>query len=125
MVIDELGISSFINNDFIPNHEMYYTDKELIINIECPNGTKIMEKRKRNKTKINDYPYCIEIIAEKEEEPKKKDVTYIKTKQFGKFHSIIPFSNNDYSLGKGEEDEKSVDGWKTFRFPLYKVEDDD
>ena len=31
MVIDELGISSFINNDFIPNHEMYYTDKELII----------------------------------------------------------------------------------------------
>ena len=26
-------------------------NKELIINIECPNGTKIMAKRKRNKTK--------------------------------------------------------------------------
>ena len=125
MVIDELGISSFINNDFIPNHEMYYTDKELIINIECPSGTKIMAKRKRNKTKINDYPYCIEIIAEKAEEPKKENVTYIKTKQFGKFHSLIPFSNNDYSLGKGEENEKPINGWKSFRFPLSKVEDDD
>ena len=61
----------------------------------------------------------------KNKKNQKKDVTYIKTKQFGKFHSIIPFSNNDYSLGKGEEDEKPVNGWKSFRFPLSKVEDDD
>ena len=76
MLIDELGISSFINNDFFHNHEMYYTDKELIINIECPNGTKIMAKRKRNKTKIIDYPYCIELIAEKQEESKKRCYIY-------------------------------------------------
>ena len=125
MVIDELGISSFINNDFIPNLEMYYTDSELIINIECPDGTKLSAKRKRNKNKSQDYPYCIEITAEKEEEPKKENVTYIRTKQFGKFHTLIPFSNNDYSIGKGEEKEKSKNGWRSFKFPLSKVEDDD
>jgi hypothetical protein len=91
MVIDELGISIFINNDFIPNHEMYYTDKELIINIECPNGTKIMEKRKRNKTKINDYPYCIEIIAEKEEEPKKKMLHILKLSNLVNFIQLFLF----------------------------------
>jgi len=125
MVIDELGISSFINNDFIPNLEMYYTDSELIINIECPDGTKLSAKRKRNKNKSQDYPYCIEITAEKEEEPKKENVTYIRTKQFGKFHTLIPFSNNDYSIGKGDEIEKSKNGWRSFKFPLSKVEDDD
>ena len=125
MVIDELGISSFINNDFIPNLEMYYTDSELIINIECPDGTKLTAKRKRNKNKSQDYPYCIEITAEKEEEPKKENVTYIKTKQFGKFHTLIPFSNSDYSIGKGEEIEKTKNGWRSFKFPLSKVEDDD
>ena len=124
MVIDELGISSFINNDFVPNHEMYYTDKELIINIESPEGTTLAVKRKKNKTG-QDYPYCIEITAEKKEEPKKENVTYIKTKQFGKFHTLIPFSNVNYSIGRGEVDEKSVVGWKTFKFPLTKVEDDE
>ena len=125
MVIDELGISSFINNDFVPNLEMYYTDSELIINIECPEGTKLTAKRKRNKNKSQDYPYCIEITAEKEEEPKKENVTYIRNKQYGKFHTLIPFSNSDYSIGKGEEVEKSKDGWRSFKFPLSKVEDDD
>jgi len=125
MVIDELGISSFINNDFIPNLEMYYTDSELIINVECPDGTKLSAKRKRNKNKSQDYPYCIEITAEKEEEPKKENVTYIRSKQFGKFHTLIPFSNNDYSIGKGEEIEKTQNGWRSFKFPLSKVEDDD
>ena len=124
MVIDELGISSFINNDFVPNHEMYYNDKELIINIESPEGTELSVKRKKNK-KSQDYPYCIEITAEKKEEPKKENVTYIKAKQFGKFHTLIPFSNGNYSIGKGEVDEKSIVGWKTFKFPLIKVEDDE
>ena len=125
MVIDELGISSFINNDFTPNLEMYYTDTEIIINIECSDGTKLTAKRKRNKNKTQDYPYCIEITAEKEEEPKKENVKYIRSKQFGKFHTLIPFSNNDYSIGKGEEIEKTQNGWRSFKFPLSKVEDDD
>ena len=34
MVIDELGISSFIKNDFNPDYEMYYNEKELILTIE-------------------------------------------------------------------------------------------
>ena len=125
MVIDELGISSLINNDFVPNLEMYYTDSELIINIECSEGTRLTAKRKRNKNTRQDYPYCIEITAEKEKEPKKENVTYIRNKQYGKFHTLIPFSNNDYSIGKGEEVEKSKDGWRSFKFPLSKVEDDD
>ena len=124
MVIDELGISSFINNDFVPNHEMYYNDNELIINIESPEGTQLSVKRKKNKNS-QDYPYCIEITAEKKEEQKKENVTYIKTKQYGKFHTLIPFSNGNYSIGKGEVDEKAITGWKTFKFPLTKVEDDE
>ena len=124
MVIDELGILSFIKNDFILNHEMYYNDQELIISIESPEGTQLSVKRKRNK-KSQDYPYCIEVTAEKKEEPKKENVTYIKTKQYGKFNTLIPFSNVNYSIGKAEVDEKSITGWKTFKFPLAKVEDDE
>ena len=124
MVIDELGISSFINNDFIPNHEMYYNDKELVINIESPEGTILTVKRNKNK-KSQEFPYCIEINAEKKEETKKDNVKYIKTKQFGRFHTLIPFTDGNYSIGKGEIDEKSINGWKSFKFPLTKVEDDD
>ena len=124
MVIDELGISSFINNDFVPNYEMYYNDKELIINIESPEGTSLTAKRKKNK-KGAEYPYCIELTAEKKEEPKKDNVTYIRAKQFGKFHTLIPFSDINYSIGQGKLDEKSTNGWQSFQFPLIKVEDDD
>lgn len=72
MVIDELGISSFINNDFVPNMEMYYTDNELIINIECLDGTEIEAKRRRNKNREQNYPYAIEINAEKKKKKQKK-----------------------------------------------------
>ena len=123
MVIDELAISSFINNDFIPNYEMYYNDKELIINIENPEGTNISVKRKKNK-KIQDYLQCIEITAERKEEPKRDNVTYTRKKEFGKFHTLIPFTNRNYSIGKGEIDEKS-NGLTRIKFPLTKIEDDE
>jgi hypothetical protein len=122
MVIDELGISSFIHNDFTPNLEMYYNDQELTINVECPEGTQVTAKRKKNKNP--QYPFCIEINAEKIEESKKENVTYIKNKLSGKFHALIPFSNIDYSIGKGTEN-KISNGWKSFVFPLAKIEDDD
>lgn len=124
MVIDELGVCSFITNDFIPDFEMYYNDSELIINIECPEGTVVSAKRKRNKDENQNYPFAIEIKEEREEEPKKENVTYIKNKKSGKFYALIPFKNHNFSIAKGEECEKSKDGWKSFRFPLSKVEDD-
>ncbi len=123
MVIDELGIASFINNDFTPNFEMYYDDKELTINIECPDGT-VSAKRKRNKNTNTEYPFCIEITAQKAEEQKKENFKYIRTKLFGKYSSLIPFSDNNYSIGKGKE-ENLNNGWKSFKFPLSKIEDDD
>lgn len=125
LVIDELGISSFINNDFTTNYEMYYNDKELIINIECPDGMKVTLKRKKNRGTNKEYPYCIEISAEKEEEPKIEGVTYIQNRQYGKFHKLIPFSNSNYSLGKIEEDKNPKNGWKSFKVPLNQIEDDD
>ena len=124
MVIDELGISSFINNDFTPNFEMYYDDKELTINIECPDGTELSAKRKKNKNTNTEYPFCIEITAQKAEEQKKENFKYIKTKLFGKYRNLIPFSDNNYSIGKGKE-ENLNNGWKSFKFPLSKIEDDD
>ena len=124
MVIDELGISSFIKNDFSPDYEMYYDDKELIINIECPEGMTLSAKRKKNKNKRTDYPFCIEIIGEKTEEKKKENFNYIKSKQFGKYYALIPFTDNDYVIEKGTEEEPK-NGWKTFKFPLSKIEDED
>ena len=124
MVIDELGISSFIKNDFSPDYEMYYNDKELIINIECPEGMTLSAKRKKNKNKRTDYPFCIEIIGEKTEEKKKENFNYIKSKQFGKYYALIPFTDNDYVIEKGSEEEPK-NGWKTFKFPLSKIEDED
>jgi hypothetical protein len=121
MVIDELGITSFIKNDFNPDYEMYYNKNELVIIIECPEGVKLSAKRKRNKG--GDYPFGIEIIGEKIEEKKIEDVKYMKTKTSGKFYALIPFTDNEYALGKGREEE-SKNGWKKFIFPLVKVEDD-
>jgi hypothetical protein len=121
MVIDELGISSFIKNDFNPDYEMYYDEKELILTIESPEGVKLSAKRKRNKN--GEYPFGIEIKGEKVE-AKVEKVKYIKSKQCGKFYALIPFTDNDYSLEKGTEEEPK-NGWKTFRFKLSKVEDDD
>ena len=121
MVIDELGISSFIKNDFNPDYEMYYNEKELILTIEWPEGVKLSAKRKRNKN--GEYPFGIEIKGEKVE-TKVENVKYIKSKQCGKFYALIPFPDNDYSLEKGTEEEPK-NGWKTFRFKLSKIEDDD
>ena len=121
MVIDELGITSFIKNDFNPDYEMYYNKNELVIIIECPEGVKLSAKRKRNKG--GDYPFGIEIIGEKIEEKKIENVKYMKTKTSGKFYALIPFTDNEYALGKGREEE-AKNGWKKFIFPLSKVEDD-
>ena len=121
MVIDELGISNFIKNDFNPDFECYYTDKELIIKIECPEGVKLTAKRKRNKN--GEYPYGIEIIGEKVEEKKIENAKYLKNKQHGKFYCLFPFEDPDYGLEKGSEEEPS-NGWKIFKFPISKIEDD-
>ena len=121
MVIDELGITSFIKNDFNPDYEMYYNEKELVIIIECPEGVKLSAKRKRNKG--GDYPFGIEIIGEKIEDKKIENVKYIKTKTSGKFYALIPFTDNEYALEKGTEEEPK-NGWKKFIFPISKIEDD-
>ena len=47
MVVDELGFYSLINNDFTPSLDMYYSDKELVISIECPEGAKLTVKKKK------------------------------------------------------------------------------
>ena len=88
MVIDELGITSFIKNDFNPDYEIYYNVKELILKIECPEGVKLTAKRKRNKS--GNYPYGIEIIGEKNDGKKRKNVTYLKKKHLVNFmHSYL------------------------------------
>ena len=63
MVIDELGISSFIHNDFTPNLEMYYNDQELTSNVECPEGTQVTAKRK--KIKIHNIPFVLKLMQKK------------------------------------------------------------
>ena len=103
---------------------MYYNEQELTINIECPDGTEITVKRKRNKNKNTEYPFYIEIISEKFEESAKENVTYIRKNQNGKFLTLIPFPNSNYSIGKRKE-KKLNNGWKSFIFPLLKIEDDD
>ena len=95
MVVDELGFYSLINNDFTPSLDMYYSDKELVISIE---GAKLTVKRRRNKNKFHEYPFCIEIIEEKVDEPKQENVTYIRNKQIGKYQNLIHFPDyNDAS----------------------------
>ena len=99
MVVDELGFYSLINNnDFTPSLDMYYSDKELVISIECPEGAKLTVKRRRNKNKFHEYPFCIEIIEEKVDQPKQENVTYIRNKQIGKYQNLIHFPDyNDAS----------------------------
>ena len=118
---NKFGINSLIKNDFNPDYEIYYNEKELIINIECPEGVKLFAKRKRNNS--SEYPYSIEITGEKKEEKKLKNVKYLKTKSFGKFYALIPFTDNVLALEKGTEEEPK-NGWKTFKFPLSKMVDD-
>ena len=100
---NKFGINSSIKNDFNPDYEIYYNEKELIINIECPEGVKLFAKRKRNKS--SEYPYAIEITGEKKEEKKIENAKYLKTKSFGKFYALIPFTDNDLALEKGTEEE--------------------
>ena len=121
MVIDELGISSFIKNDFTPDYECYYDDNYLTLTIESPEGVILTAKRKQNKNL--EYPFCIEVVGEKKEEKKKENVKYLKYKTCGKYYSIIPFQNINSSLGKMEEEEPK-NGWKTFKFPITKNVDD-
>ena len=58
MVIDELGVFSFIKKGFNPDYECYYNKKELVINIECPSGVQLNAKRKRNKNQTAGYLFA-------------------------------------------------------------------
>ena len=69
---------------------MYYNDKELIINIEYPEGMTLSAKRKKNKNKRTDYPFCIEIIGEKTEEKKKKIVIILNLNNLGNIMPLFP-----------------------------------
>ena len=123
MVIDELGVFSFIKNAFNPDYECYYNKKELIINIECPEGVQLNAKRKRNRNKYGGYLFAIEITGQKIEDKAVEDFTYIKKKNFGEYYALIPFLDDNYTLGEKTEEEPK-NGWKTFKFSLYKIEDD-
>ena len=123
MVIDELGVFSFIKNGFNPDYECYYNKKELIINIECPEGVQLNAKRKRNRNKYGGYLFAIEITGQKIEDKAVEDFTYIKKKNFGEYYALIPFMDDNYTLGEKTEEEPK-NGWKTFKFSLYKIEDD-
>ena len=80
MVIDELGVFSFIKNGFNPDYECYYNKKELLINIECPEGVQLNAKRKRNRNQYGGYLFAIEITGQKSEDKAMEDFTYIKKK---------------------------------------------
>ena len=81
MVIDELGVFSFIKNGFNPDYECYYNKKELVINIECPDGVQLNAKRKRNRNQYGGYLFAIEITGQKVEDKVMEDYTYIKKKR--------------------------------------------
>ena len=123
MVIDELGVFSFIKNGFNPDYECYYNKKELVINIECPDGVQLNAKRKRNRNQYGGYLFAIEITGKKVEEKVMEDFTYIKKKESGDYYVLIPFSDDNYTLGEKTEEEPK-NGWKTFKFSLHKIEDD-
>ena len=123
MVIDELGVFSFIKNGFNPDYECYYNKKELVINIECPDGVQLNAKRKRNRSHYGGYLFAIEITGQKVEDKVMEDFTYIKKKTFGDYYVLIPFSDDNYTLGEKTEEEPK-NGWKTFKFALHKIEDD-
>jgi hypothetical protein len=123
MVIDELGVFSFIKNGFNPDYECYYNKKELVINIECPDGVQLNAKRKRNRNQYGGYLFAIEITGQKVEDKVIEDYTYIKKKDSGDYYALIPFSDDNYTLGEKTEEEPK-NGWKTFKFALHKIEDD-
>ncbi len=123
MVIDELGVFSFIKNGFNPDYECYYNKKELVINIECPDGVQLNAKRKRNRNHYGGYLFAIEITGQKVEDKVMEDFTYIKKKASGDYYVLIPFSDDNYTLGEKTEEEPK-NGWKTFKFALHKIEDD-
>ena len=123
MVIDELGVFSFIKNGFNPDYECYYNKKELVINIECPDGVQLNAKRKRNRNQYGGYLFAIEITGQKVEDKVMEDYTYIKKKDSGDYYVLIPFSDDNYTLGEKTEEEPK-NGWKTFKFTLHKIEDD-
>ena len=125
MVIDELGILTFIKNGFTPDNECYYNNKELVLKIECPEGVELTAKRKRNKNKMANYNIAIEVNGIKNEEKPIEGVTYIKRKKYGNYYALIPFTVDNYTLGERIE-EKPQNGWKIFKFPLSKeVADED
>jgi len=123
MVIDELGVFSFIKNGFNPDYECYYNKKELVINIECPDGVQLTAKRKRNRNQYGGYLFAVEITGQKVEDKVMEDFTYIKKKASGDYYVLIPFSDDNYTLGEKTEEEPK-NGWKTFKFALQKIEDD-
>lgn len=124
MVIDELGVASFIKNGFNPDYECYYTKKELILNIECPEGVELTAKRRRNKDNNNpSYLFAIEITGSKKEDKPLDDATYIRKKEYGDYYLLIPFEDQNYMIGEKKEEEPK-NGWKTFKFSLSKIEDD-
>lgn len=123
MVIDELGVFSFIKNGFNPDYECYYNKKELVINIECPDGVQLNAKRKRNRNHYGGYLFAIEITGQKVEDKVMEDFTYIKKKASGDYYVLIPFSDDNYTLGEKTEEEPK-NGWKTFKLALHKIEDD-
>lgn len=123
MVIDELGVFSFIKNGFNPDYECYYNKKELVINIECPDGVQLNAKRKRNRNLYGGYLFAVEITGQKVEDKRLDDYTYIKKKDSGDYYLLIPFSDDNYTLGEKTEEEPK-NGWKTFKFTLHKIEDD-
>ena len=123
MVIDELGVFSFIKNGFNPDYECYYNKKELVINIECPDGVQLSAKRRRNRNPYGGYLFAIEITGQKVENKSSEDYTYIKKKDYGDYYLLIPFSDDNYTLGEKTEEEPK-NGWKTFKFSLHKIEDD-
>ena len=123
MVIDELGVFSFIKNGFNPDYECLYNKKELVINIECPDGVQLNAKRKRNRNPYGGYLFAIEITGQKVEDKAIEDYTYIKKKDSGDYYLLIPFSDDNYTLGEKSEEEPK-NGWKTFKFALHKIEDD-
>ena len=123
MVIDELGVFSFIKNGFNPDYECYYNKKELVINIECPDGVQLNAKRKRNRNQYGGFLFAIEITGQKVEDKVMEDYTYIKKKDSGDYYVLIPFSDDNYTLGEKTEEEPK-NGWKTFKFALHKIEDD-
>lgn len=110
MVIDKLGVFSFIKKGFNPDYEFYYNKKELVINIECPSGVLLNAKRKRNKNQTAGYLFAIEISGQKIEEKAMDDFTYIKKKDFGDYYVLIPFLDDNYTLGKKLRKNQKMDG---------------